>query len=36
MSKGASLPPVLISGTTVGGMENTEAFFLDFIEITQK
>ncbi|HKM30554.1 MAG: beta-ketoacyl-[acyl-carrier-protein] synthase family protein [Bacteroidales bacterium] len=31
-SKGASLPPVLISGTTVGGMENTEAFFLDFIE----
>ena len=25
------LNPVLISGTTVGGMENTERFFLDFL-----
>ncbi|MFA7251619.1 MAG: beta-ketoacyl synthase N-terminal-like domain-containing protein, partial [Bacteroidales bacterium] len=24
--------PVLISGTTVGGMENTERYFLDFME----
>ncbi len=35
-SKGNPLPPVLISGTTVGGMENTEAFFLDFIENDSK